>query len=298
MNTKSVIIFGLSALFVVAIASGYFLFTDYQNKQTAKLQFEEDRNNSLAVKLFQRDSLVNDYLATFSQIEAELLYIKEQEKILDAQSKDPEFSDNTKNQIVQDIQLVYSLLEENKQKIAALNKKLKNSGVEIKGLNEKLSMLSQTIEERDKSIEELTTTLFHKDTEINQLIELVAQVEDSVINQQKIIDFQTDQLNKAFIAYGNYKELKEKNILTKDGGFLGMGKTKTLKEDLSNEYFTEVDITREKSFPVFSKDASLITEHPAGSYEWITENDTITYMLVLNPDEFWKISKYAVVETK
>jgi hypothetical protein len=298
MKIKSVIIFSLAAILAVVVVTGYVIFNNYQNEQEAMVKAQEDRNNSLAIKLHQRDSLVNDYLATFSQIEAELAYIKEQEQILDAQSNDPEFKADDKKQIVKDIQTVYELLEKNKQKIADLNKKLKNSGVEINSLNEKLAMLSQTIEERDKSIEALTVTINEKDTEIAQLNVKIATVEDSVKFKQKIIDFQTDQLNKAYIAYGNYKELKEKNILTKDGGFLGLGKTKTLTEDLSNEYFTEVDISKAKSFPVFSKEAALITEHPAGSYEWVEENDTITYMIVVNPDEFWKISKYAVVETK
>jgi len=298
MKIKSVIIFSLTAILAVVVVTGYVIFNNYQNEQEAMVKAQEDRNNSLAIKLHQRDSLVNDYLATFNQIEAELSFIKEQEQILDAQSNDPEFKEDDKKQIVKDSQIVNELLEKNKQKIADLEKRLRNSGVEINSLNEKLAMLSQTIEERDKSIESLTATITEKDTEIAQLNEKIATVEDSVEFQQKVIDFQTDQLNKAYIAYGNYKELKEKNILTKDGGFLGLGKTKTLTEDLSNEYFTEVDITKAKSFPVFSEKAELITEHPAGSYEWVEENDTITYMIVVNPDEFWKISKYAVVETK
>lgn len=298
MKTKSVIIFGISALLVMVVIAGYLFFNDYQKKQEAELQLKENRNNSLALKLHQRDSLVNDYMATFNQIEKDLQYIKEQENILDAKSKNPEFAGNRQKQIVHDIQMVNSLIDQSKKKIADLNNKLKKSGLEINGLNDKLAMLSQTIEERDQAIESLTNELAKKDEKLAQMNEQIGQIEDSVKFQKKIINHQVDQLNKAYITYGNYKELKEKNIINKDGGFLGLGKTKTLNEDVSNEYFTEVDITKTKSFPVFSTEAELITEHPADSYEWVTENDTITYMIVNNPEEFWKISKYAVVETK
>ena len=231
-------------------------------------------------------------------VEKDIKYIKEQENILDNQSKDVEFKGDEKKQIIRDIQTINALIDKNKQKIADLNKRLKTSGVEINGLNEKLAMLSETIEERDQSIESLTGQLAVKEEEIAQMNEQIAVIEDSVNFQREVIDHHVSQLNKAFITYGNAKELKEKNIITKEGGLLGIGSTKTLNENISNEYFTEINISETQSFPVFSTEAELITEHPASSYEWVTENDTITYMIVNNPQEFWKLSKYAVVETK
>lgn len=298
MKTKSVIIFGISALLVMLVIAGYLFFSDYQKKQEAELQLKEERNNQLAMKLHQRDSLINDYMTTFNQIEKDLQFIKEQESILDVQSKDPEFKGDKKKQIVQDIQLVNSLIEKNKQKIADLNTKLKKSGLEVSSLNEKLAMLSQTIEDRDKAIESMTAELSKKDEELANLSQEIIRFEDSVKFQKKVIDDKIGELNKAYIATGNYKELKEKNIVSKEGGVLGLGSTKTLNENVSREYFTEVNISETKSFPVFSKEAELITEHPANSYEWVTENDTITYIIVNDPQEFWKLSKYAVVETK
>jgi hypothetical protein len=52
-----------------------------------------------------------------------------------------------------------------------------------------------------------------------------------------------------------------------------------------------------KTIPVNCKNAKLITEHPSGSYEMIRENEKqIAYIAIKDPEEFWKISKYAVVE--
>jgi hypothetical protein len=298
MKTKNAIIYGLGATLIIIAIVGFNLFDSYKAKQIAKFQFQKEQIDVLNFTLEERDSIVNDYMAALNQIEADLLFIKKQENILTTQSDDPEFSLDQRTRIVEDIRLVNNLIEQNKEKIAQLSKKLKSSGIEINSLNEKIKLLSQTIEERDVNIEALTVELSKKDTELGILNQMITKVTDSVKFQKNIIDQQTDQLNKAYIASGNYKELKEKNIILKEGGFLGLGKTISLEQDLSNENFTVVDITEMKKFPLHSKEAKLITEHPAGSYEWIEENDTISYMIVLNPDEFWKISKYAVVETK
>lgn len=298
MKIKNVAIFTLIGFIILGLVAGGIFFNDFQKDQEAKFKFEENRGNSLAIKLNQRDSLVNDYVNTLNEIEKDLLYIKEQENLLDAQSNDPELAKDKKSKIISDIQLVYSLVEQNKKKIADLSKKLKNSGVEIAALNEKVKYLTSTIEERDNSFVALNQQMAEKENEIISLNDQVGTLETVVINQKGLIDEQEISLNTAYIAAGNFKELKEKGILTKEGGFLGLGKNTSLANEVSDESFTKIDVTETKSFPVFSERVELITEHPAGSYEWVEENNQIAYMVISNPKEFWKISKYAVLETK
>jgi hypothetical protein len=104
-------------------------------------------------------------------------------------------------------------------------------------------------------------------------------------------------MNKAFVASGTYKELKAKGLLTKEGGFIGLGKTKTLATSFPDSSFKQIDITIMKSIPVNSKNAKLISEHPANSYKLIRDKDKkIESIEITDPAEFWKISKYAVVE--
>ena len=298
MKTKNFVIFSLVGFIILALVAGGVYFNDFQKEQKARFKIEENRGNSLAIKLHQRDSLVNDYVITLNEIEKDLLYIKEQENLLDVQSNDPELAKNKKAKIISDIQLVYSLVEQNKKKIADLSKKLKSSGVEIAALNEKVKYLTSTITERDNNIVALNQQMEQKDIEISGLNDQVGTLETVVINQKDLIDEQEISLNTAFIAAGNYKELKEKGILTKEGGFLGMGKSKSLANAVSEELFTKIDVTETKSYPVFSERVELITEHPDGSYEWVEENNQIAYMVISDPKEFWRISKYAVLETK
>jgi hypothetical protein len=104
-------------------------------------------------------------------------------------------------------------------------------------------------------------------------------------------------MNKAFFALGTFKQLKAKGLLTKEGGFIGLGKTKTIAASFPDSSFKQIDITVLKSIPVNSKSARLISEHPANSYQFIRDKDKkIESLEITDPAQFWKISKYAVVE--
>ena len=298
MKTQNVIIGILVVVMVGLAVAGSLYFKDYEKKQTAMLNLEQDRSDALALKLFERDSLVNDYVEAMNQIEKDLMLIKEKENLLDVQSQDPELAKDTKVQIAEDIQLIYSLIEENKKKVADLNRKLRNSGVEIAALNEKIKYLGTVIEERDSSMLVLNEQLEQKDIMIADLSGKMGELETVVEDQQTTIAQQTNELNKAYFTSGNFKDLKEKGIISTDGGFLGLGKSKSLQDTISTDYFEKIDITLTKSIPVNAKKAELITEHPAGSYEWVEQDDQIAYMVINNPQEFWKISKFAVLETK
>jgi hypothetical protein len=59
-----------------------------------------------------------------------------------------------------------------------------------------------------------------------------------------------------------------------------------------------LDIREIKTIPIASKTAKIITEHPDDSYELVMEDGLISALVIENPDEFWRISKYAVIETR
>ena len=68
-------------------------------------------------------------------------------------------------------------------------------------------------------------------------------------------------------------------------------------ENFNDSSFVQVNITEMKTIPVNSKAVKLITDHPTNSYALIRDNSNkIAYIEIKDPDEFWKITKYAVVE--
>jgi hypothetical protein len=143
----------------------------------------------------------------------------------------------------------------------------------------------------------LKATLLTKKFEIEQLNTEKSDLQGTIVQKDEKINAQTFEMNKAFFACGTYKELKAKGLLTKEGGFIGLGKTKTLAASFRDSSFRQIDMTVTKSFPVNSKNARLISDHPVNSYQFIRDKDKkIESIEITDPAQFWKISKYAVVE--
>jgi regulator of replication initiation timing/tetrahydromethanopterin S-methyltransferase subunit F len=242
--------------------------------------------------------VIGEWITTFGDIEKNIAMIKEKEHIISINSSNPELSKEKRQQVVEDIKYINSLLEQNKQKIVSLNAQLKKSGGTIKALQTRISELEASVKQSESEISDLKTTLLSKNFENEQLNTRNADLQNTVAQKEEKINTQTYEMNKAFFACGTFKQLKAKGLLTKAGGFIGLGKTKTLAGSFPDSSFKQIDITVTKSIPVNSKSAKLITEHPTNSYQFIRNKDKkIESLEITDPVQFWKISKYAVVET-
>jgi hypothetical protein len=284
---------GLVILIVVVII-GYNMNKKDHERQVAMM---EDQRTMFTKQLTNRDSTINDWLMTFDQIEKDLNMIKQKENIITMKSSESELSKDKKEQVLADIKYINTLLDNNKKKLAGLTAQLKNSNGTIKGLESRVATLETTIKQYEVDMTALKETITKKDQEIGQLNVKVAELDGTVSKQGETIQGQTDKLNEAYLISGTSKELKEKGIISKEGGFLGLGKLGTLVADLPANSFSKIDITQLKTIPIHSKGAKLITKHPSGSYEIVSEGDKkIAYIEIKDPEMFWKISKYAVVE--
>ena len=286
------------ALLIIAV-TGSITFYLYSNNKENNFKDMLHQNMQLSEQLNDRDSLINEWVQAFNEIEKDIATIKEKENILNVKSDDQEFSKDRRVEILDDIKYINSLLEANKKKIWNLNYRLKKSGVKITALESKINDLENSLNMRDSSINILKDNLAQKDFEMIKLNELMGELETKVNEQNIVMNSQTAELNKAYLAYGTYKELKEKGVLTKDGGFLWIGQEKTLKENFNENNFTEINILKTTKIPVETKSLELITHHPKGSYDIVMDSThTIAYLEIKDPVQFWKVSKYAVLETK
>jgi hypothetical protein len=257
----------------------------------------ETQSNTYTDKLTSRDSVIGTWISSFADIEKNIALIKEKEHIISINSSKTELSNDKRQQIVEDIKYINTLLEQNKQKIASLNSQLGKSGGTIKVLQVKIAELEASVKQSESDIAEMKSTLVSKNFEIEQLNTQNSDLHVAIVQKDEKIDNQTFEMNKAFFACGTYKQLKAKGLLTKEGGFIGLGKTKSLAGNFSDSSFEQIDLTVTKSFPVNSKNARLISEHPANSYQFIRNKDKkIESIEITDPALFWKVSKYAVVE--
>ena len=244
-------------------------------------------NEGLKMVVSEKDSSIESFIVAFNEIQENLTEVKAKQKMISTSSNDAELRKNMKEQIISDIQSINELMDKNKQKISSLKAKLEKSNGKVEELNKMITFLTTQIEEKDLEITDLKNQLERLNIEVT---EITAKYEEKAEESNQ----KTEQLNTAYYAIGTSKELKEKGVLTKEGGFIGLGKTKKLSNDFNKSYFTKLDITQNKSFNLNAKKAKLITNHPSNSYK-IEGTKTADKLTILNPQEFWSASKYLVV---
>lgn len=176
-----------------------------------------------------------------------------------------------------------------KKSVAALDKKLKDYRTRTQTLTTQADALRTELEETKKASASIAEALQAKTAELETKSKVIA-------DQTAELDKKDKQIRTAYYTVGTYKELKDKNVLDKEGTFLGLAGAKTLKDDFDHNYFNKIDIYSYTSIPVFSKDAELVTTHDKNSYELVRGPDEeIQYIKITDQDKFWENSKYLVV---
>ncbi|MGB0167289.1 MAG: hypothetical protein ACPF8V_10595 [Luteibaculum sp.] len=262
--------------------------------EVAKLRSENadlmGKVEELEYKSDLKDSTINDFFKDFNEIEANLREIKKKEQgLVSKKVGSGDLPKSDKERIISDIKSINELLSENAKKIKGLNAKLKNANVNISEFQRMIASLEASVSEKNMEIDQLRSNLANANDALSALNDLYIE---SVMEAEA----RQEELNTAFYAFGSFKELKENNVLTKEGGLVGIGATKTLKEDFNRGYFKEIDIQQSTSIPLYSAKVKMVTNHPPKSYKLEMENDTYT-LKISNPDLFWSTSKYLVIIT-
>ncbi len=282
-----------------------------------KLAELEKRNKALNEQTALQDSLLNDFMSSFNAFEDNLSLIKEKENLISMETSDDELAPDQKERILTDIQMINDLLDENRNLIAELTEKVEGNDGKVREFRRMVSRLKKDLESRDEEIntmkEELVALNFEKeelhirvDTLRGQNERLVAlsnnqaqtiQAKEEVLAQQtEEINNQTARLNQAFYVVGTEKELKAMNVLEKEGGVIGIGRTAKLSQNFDPNAFTAVDITDFDRIPVETKKMKLVTAHPSDAYAVNeTEKGHVESLEITDPEKFWSASRYLVV---
>ena len=243
-------------------------------------------NGELSGKLSEKEAALQQFVTTFNEIQDNLNAIKEKEKIVTGSAKAGDVK-SKEDQIKEDIQAIYDLMGKNKNRINSLTKKLKASKVKIEGLEQMLATLQAQLTEKDNEITDLKSQIEALNIELSNINTNYEEIEQEV-------EVKTEKLNTAFYAFGTSKELKEKGIITKEGGFIGMGKTSKLKDDFNRDYFTKIDITQTTSINIGAKKVKILTTHPSSSYK-LSGEKSVEKIEITNVEDFWGASKYLVI---
>lgn len=281
----------LFVLSVVVLAS-----CGQHKKEIARMQAVQDSIAQLGV---QKDNSILEFIGAMNEIQSNLDSIKTIEKIVSVQTAPgTELKAEAKKRIIEDITQINNLLQKNKELVKSLQGKLRNSNLRIAELEKMIDNLTKQVGEKDEEIASLKQELenLHVNvSDLNQKIEsITAESEKTIQEKNQAIEAKTNELNTAYYAFGTKKELTEKNVIEKEGGVLGMGKTLKMKKDFNRDYFMKIDIREFSQLPLNTKKAKLVTYHPEGSFHF-TGTKTVESLVIDKPEEFWKASKYLLI---
>jgi len=261
-------------------------------------QLKED-NLQLTNIANQKEVAINDFVSTLNSIQENLEIIKEKEKIVTVNSENPDKSQ--KQKITSNLNSINNILEQNRLKIAELDKKLKNSWYKNSKLRKITKRLKADIAQKEADItvlneqvaglnvkvETLTTDVENLNTTVNDLSTESAE-------KAKLIEEKTNELNTVYYVIGSGSDLKDKNVISKKGGLIGIGSATVLSENFDTKEFKQVDMRETALIPIEGDKIEVITTHPLDSYKFETGKG----LAIIDADKFWKSSKYLVVKTR
>jgi hypothetical protein len=143
-----------------------------------------------------------------------------------------------------------------------------------------------------------------KVADLNNKMDEMQVANEVLVSEKTLLEELTKQMEKdmntAYFTYGTYKELNEKGIVEKKGGFLGLGKKEELATAFvkNRSYFTELDIREIKTIPLHGTKAKIMSIHPEGSYVLKEGDNGYSTLDITDPTQFWSVSKFLVVEVK
>ncbi len=272
-------------------AATLVLLTACKNDPTQSEEYKQLQQDNAAVSEESglKDSTINDMFGAFNRITENLRLIREKQGLLPSGSQSVEGGATMEQGIVGDLRAIDSLLNVNRKIIARMKKSSAADDARLSELAKTIASLEQSIGDKDKEIGAIKEQLASTNASLASMIQMYQDKEQQANLQQT-------ELNMAWYCVGTQKELRDNNILSKEGGVIGIGSVNKLKTtDLNKAYFKEIDLTKVNAIPLDAKKAKVITTHPAGSYE-LVGTDRVTGLTIKDPAAFWSLSKYLVVQ--
>ncbi|WP_302583706.1 hypothetical protein [Alistipes shahii] len=258
----------------------------------------ESRSDSLELVVSAKDSLINAVFADINAISENLALIKSRENLITV-AGESEGGRRPVEEIDNDIKAIDRLLRENRAKIESLQRsaaQLRKANLRIDGLEKMIADMNRQLAEKKAEVEQLRESLVRMGDEVKSLTEEVAVRSAEVENLSGEKAELQNQLNTVYYIVGAEKELRDAQIINKQGF---IGRTLTVGRNSNFDSFTMADSRLLSEVPVGQKKATLVTSHPEGSYELVTDaNKVVEKLIITDPVRFWESSKILIISCK
>lgn len=286
---KKKLLFGLVALLGLAACN-----SGKSEEEMAEQARADATKQELETAVADRDQL----LSLVNEINTGMEQIKQLENILTVSNNIPGETTGQREQIQSDIAAIQKALQERRLKLAELEKKLDSSNLTNNNLRKTIASLRGQIDSQAKEIETLKSNLGEANERIGQLDAAVDSLNTTVndvanerdLAQQESIEL-ANELNICYYVIATKSELKDHKII--ETGFLR--KTKLMKGDFDQNFFTTADKRVLTSIALHSNKAEVLTNQPKNSYS-IEDNNGQKILKITNPDLFWSLGNYLVIK--
>ncbi len=267
-----------------------------------KQQELESQNSQLKNELASRDQYIQDVTSTINDIHNQLedAWSKEK-KVLRASKKDETEKTLTdaelKQSIISRISDIRHTLAQNRARINSLEGRLKTASTQYTGLQAMVDDLKKTLDEREKTIADLNLRVENLQGDVNAKAVMIAERDTTIQNQSRMLDDNTRQINTVFYVVGKRSELKDKGIITREGGFLWglLGATTVLSANYDGGQFEAVDKTKESEIEIPGRIDEIVPQRAEGTYAAQETGDGHTILKIINPDNFWRENHLVII---
>ena len=204
-----------------------------------------------------------------------------------------------KEQIQKNMEAYKLILQQQRERLDILEKKLKDSNAYAGKMQKTIAALKQQLEEKDQAIIKLSEELEQRNFQIEELKDnvdnlnvQVAELEEDSKAKQDEIDEKVNQMNEAYVFIGNKDALKKAGLI--EGGSL-LKKSKLNTSNIDKKLFKKVDIRNVKSFQIPDSKPEVLTQMPAGSYEITKTGNNSSELTITDPARFWGVSRFLII---
>lgn len=266
------------------------------NKKDEQLAQQQALNEATAEELRNAVADRDQLLDLVNEISSGMEQIKQLENILSVSGTSE--TPGERDRIAADIAAIQQTLQQRRERLAELEKKLNASNLTNNNLRQTIASLQSQIESQAGEIESLRSNLNLANThiaELNTAVDSLNSTVDNVVAQRDSTAEANvqlaNELNKCYYVIGNQSELKENKII--ETGFLR--KTKIMEGDFNRGFFTIADKRTLTQIDLNATKAEILTRQPAGSYT-IDDVNGHKVLRITNPAAFWSLTNYLVVK--
>ena len=185
----------------------------------------------------------------------------------------------------------YSSIDVNSTEILSETKAIANITLKYPNYSPKVLKLILKHERGDWFIDDFITDFEGKDSSFKQdLIDCIKSTKENQLVQEE-----TDSVSSAYVesesndcyyVYGTRKELESMSIISNNS---------INTKSLNKTYFTEIGNAVRKEIKLYSKNATVLSNHPSSSYELGKDANGNYKLNIVDPNSFWSNTKFLVI---